>query len=141
MRQYRQKKKKGKVKEIVLKHIKIAELLIRTTEETHQLLTDSSNQNDIELKKIVADLATKEKDKMKDYLIWDIQFLDKNCFIHGSSMTSGIAEYPLESFQGTLKIKIENQLHSWLTIKKSNIVDTGFGVFAARQFKKDKFIE
>ena len=58
----------------------------------------------------------------------------------GSRKPDGIIQYPIESFQGTLKIKIKNKFYKWLVLKKSTIQGAGFGLFAARQFNKGDFI-
>jgi hypothetical protein len=48
--------------------------------------------------------------------------------------------YKNESLQITLKIEKSGNTQDWIVMKKSSVVDGGFGVFALREFKQSEFV-
>jgi len=48
--------------------------------------------------------------------------------------------YRNESLVMTLNVEKDGQIEKWLEMKKSSIIDGGFGVFAAREFSANEFV-
>ena len=141
MRIRRQREKEMKEKQFVIDYLKKTSMLtMNTSGESPRLSNANPNQNPNELKHFVAILVTKGNDKVQKCIVWDVHYLDENSFSYGSKKSTGLVDYPLESFKGTVKIKMKNQLYNWLIVKKSNIEGAGFGLFAARDFNKGDII-
>lgn len=85
-------------------------------------------------------MAQKEPGELKSSCVWEIKYKDKNCFTTDAQKASGFIGFPLESFEASLHIKMENKLYHWVSLKKSTIVGAGIGLFALQEFKKGKFI-
>ena len=67
-------------------------------------------------------------------LIWNVSYDNKSLFT--GPQPNEIFEYPLETFVATLKTKMDNTYHPWLTNKKSKLCGAGYGLFVATNFRR-----